>query len=136
MFADHTGNFIEFQLPRGNRPKARSERNGSQEEKKRTSKNEPCAEEVKKTEPGETETTTHAWSGRALTCRVEENRPLRCFLTRLLRFSKGGHGAATGWDEFARRRREFFWVPLCDIWDPAVRLLRFHSKGMEWAHLG
>ena len=55
-------------------------------------------------------------------------------------FFKGGHGAAgpvtTGWDEFARRRRDFFWVPLCALWNSAVRILRSHFNGMGWAHLG
>ena len=42
----------------------------------------------------------------------------------------------TGWDGFACRRREIFGVPLCPLWDPAVRILRSHLNGMGWAHLG
>ena len=40
----------------------------------------------------------------------------------------------TGWDGFARRRREKNWV-LCVAWDPAVRLSRSHFHGMGWAPL-
>ena len=36
----------------------------------------------------------------------------------------------TGWDGFASRRREIVWVPLCALWDPAVRILRSHFNGM------
>ena len=42
----------------------------------------------------------------------------------------------TGWDGFARRRRHFFFVPLCALWDPAVRILRFHFKRDEMGPLG
>ena len=42
----------------------------------------------------------------------------------------------TGWDGFARHRRENVWVPSCAVWDPAVRLFRSYIIGMGWARLG